>query len=67
MLHLHKQLGHGFLAAKLRAHAKSNPQRRFQYANEAEHLALAVRATRSKRLLTSAPKRRKTEVAKLAG
>ncbi len=39
----------------------------FQYADEAGRLVLNVRATRSKRLLAPAAKRRKTEVAILAG
>ena len=67
MHQLHQQLGHGVLAAKSRAHAQCRTQRQFQYANEAGRLVLDVRATRSKRLLAPAAKRRKTEVAILAG
>jgi len=52
---LHHQLGHGLLAAKFRAHAKCRTQKDFLYANDAGHLALNVRATRSKRLLMPTP------------
>ena len=52
---LHQGLCTGFLGAKSAAHAKCSAQRKLQNANEAAHLALTVRVSRSKRLLTPAP------------
>ncbi len=55
MRQLRQELGQDFLVAKLTAHAKCNTQTKFQNANEAAHLALTVRVSRTKRLLTPAP------------
>ncbi len=67
MHQLHEQLGHGFLAAKSRAHAKCLLRDDSDMPTRQDIWLLTVRATRSKRLLASAPKRRNTEVARLAG